>query len=558
MNDKDRTKEQLINELVELRRRIPELEKSEAEYEEMKREVGKYRGHLEEVVSTRTYRLETLNNQLQQELVRCRQVEHYLNELVKELQCLYGINRIAARLELSIDEVLREVVYIMPQSWQYPEITSARITINGRVFKTANYKDSRWKQSSDIRMYGDKVGEVEVIYMEKRPEIDEGPFLKEERMLIDSVAEQLARIIESRQAEETLRQSEEKLRLTFESATEGIIVTDLEGKIMELNQSAVNLYGCDGKEELFGRNALELVAVSDRARVVEKFNEALEDNHVRDVEYMFLRRDGSEVPVQLSAAILRDTSGSPTGFMSINTDITERKKMQEQFIVTDRLASIGELASGIAHELNNPLTSIIGFSELLLDKDVPDDVKEDLRVINREAQRTSGVVRNLLTFARKHETESQPADINDAIQKVLELRAYEHRVNNIQVNAHFDADLPEIIANSFQLQQVFLNIIINAEHSMIKTHGGGTLTITTEQAGDVIRISLADDGSGITRENLGHLFDPFFTTKGVGEGTGLGLSICHGIVTEHGGRIYAESELGKGATFIVELPFSKS
>jgi signal transduction histidine kinase len=139
---------------------------------------------------------------------------------------------------------------------------------------------------------------------------------------------------------------------------------------------------------------------------------------------------------------------------------------------------------------------------------------------------------------------------------VLELRAYEEKVNNIRVNTRFAADLPQVTADYFQLQQVFLNIIINAEYFMIEAHNKGTLTVTTERLGDIIRASLADDGPGILAENLGHLFDPFFTTKEVGRGTGLGLSICHGIITEHGGQIYAESELGKGVTFIVELPVS--
>jgi signal transduction histidine kinase len=146
--------------------------------------------------------------------------------------------------------------------------------------------------------------------------------------------------------------------------------------------------------------------------------------------------------------------------------------------------------------------------------------------------------------------------INGVIEKVLELRAYEQRVSNIQINTQFAPDLPEIMADYFQLQQVFLNIVINAEHFMIEAHKRGTLAITTERIGDTIRASFTDDGPGISKENLGHLFNPFFTTKEVGKGTGLGLSICHGIITEHGGRIYAESKLGKGTTFVVELPIT--
>ena len=228
--------------------------------------------------------------------------------------------------------------------------------------------------------------------------------------------------------------------------------------------------------------------------------------------------------------------------------------MQEQLIMQDRLASIGQLTSGVAHELNNPLTGVIGFSELLLQRELPDDVKQDLKTINDEAQRTARIVKNLLTFARKQPEEKQPLDINESIQRVLELRAYEQKVNNIQVNTRFVPDLPQVMGNNSQLQQVFFNIVINAEFFMLQAHGRGTLTVTTEKAGDCVRASFADDGPGISEENMRRLFIPFFTTKEVGKGTGLGLSICQGIIAEHGGRIWAESELGKGATFILELP----
>ena len=236
-------------------------------------------------------------------------------------------------------------------------------------------------------------------------------------------------------------------------------------------------------------------------------------------------------------------------------DISERKRqVEEQQLTTDRLASIGELASGLAHELNNPLTGVIGFSQLLLSKNLPDEIREDIEIIYSEAKRAADVMKNLLIFARKHSPVKQLVDINGVIERVLTLRAYEHRVENIQVVTRLAADLPLTMADFFQLQQVFLNIIINAEHFMLRAHQRGTLTIATRRVGNTIIVSFADDGPGISKEDLVYLFDPFFTTKGVGEGTGLGLSICHGIVTEHNGLLYAESEPGKGATFVVELP----
>ncbi len=485
------------------------------------------------------------------------ELEVRVEERIKELQCVYDIDKIGANPGLTIDEMCQEVVKILPRSWQYPEITCAKITIDSKEFKTKNYEDSKWMQSSDIKIYRAKAGEVTVIYLEERPKLDEGPFLKEERQLIDSVAEQLARNIETKQAQKALAESEDKYRAIFNEARDGIVLIDYEtGSIVDCNREFENQTGRKLKQ--LQRMKTWEIRPPEKIEVAKRRFLEIKRGRRRlggSVDLEFQKPNGAIVNIEFVSKKIN--IGDKEFVQSISRDITERKKMQEQLIITDRLASIGELASGIAHELNNPLTSVIGFSDLLLDKDVPDDVKEDLDVINREAKRTARVVKGLLTFARKQADEKQSVDINKDIQAVLDLRAYEQKISNIEVDAHFATNLPEIIANGPQLQQVFINIIINAEHFMTESHGRGTLTITTEQVGDIIRASFADDGPGIAKDTLGHLFDPFFTTKEVGKGTGLGLSISYGIITSHGGRIYAESELGKGATFVVELPVSK-
>jgi len=364
-------------------------------------------------------------------------------------------------------------------------------------------------------------------------------------------------ITEHKQVEEALRESREQLRKMFESVTDGISVIDLNGVITEVNQRMVAIHEFSSKDELLGRSAFELVAPRDHERIATNMREAIKQGRIRSMEYTLLKANGTEFPGELSTNVLKNASGNPAGHITIVRDITERKGMQEQLMLTDRLASIGELASGIAHELNNPLTSIIGFSQLLMEKkDTADDVKEDLGLVHSEAQRAAGIVKNLLTFARKHAPVKQLSQINGIIEDVLRLRAYEQKVSNIEVIKQFDPKLPQIMIDHFQIRQVFLNLIINAEYFMAEAHNRGTLTITTKSSDSIVKISFADDGPGISKENLSRIFSPFFTTKEVGKGTGLGLSICHGIVAEHGGSMSARSQLGKGATFVVELPIS--
>ncbi len=233
----------------------------------------------------------------------------------------------------------------------------------------------------------------------------------------------------------------------------------------------------------------------------------------------------------------------------------ERKEMEQKAQVSSRLSTIGELASGMAHEINNPLVSVVGFSQLMMERgDLPEEVRERLGLINTGGMRIASIVERLISFARRQKLERAYTSINDTIEEVIGLRAYEMKAGNIEVSTQLDPDLPWTVADAGQLQQVFLNIVINAEKEMKEAHGGGKLSIKTEAIDKTIRISFKDDGPGIAKENLERIFDPFFTTREVGEGAGLGLSICHGIIAEHNGWIYASSKRRKGATIIVELP----
>ena len=360
-------------------------------------------------------------------------------------------------------------------------------------------------------------------------------------------------ITEHKHAEERLRYQAKLLA----NITDAVIATDIQYNIQYWNQMAENQYGWTASEVI--GHPLEMFITNDYlGNPLDSILQNISQVGYWKGEVTQNRRDGVRIPILITLSIIKDDTGQPAGFIAINRDITERKRMEQQLIMQDRLATIGQLTAGIAHEINNPLTSVIGFSELLLERDLPRDVKDDLNVIRDGATRTAEIVKNLLTFARRKPQEKILTDINENIRNTLALRSHEMQVNNIEIVTHLAANLPRVTGNLGQLQQVFLNIIVNAEFFMLEAHQKGTLTITTEQIGDFIRASFTDDGPGISEAGMKNLFTPFYTTKDVGKGTGLGLSICHGIITEHGGRIYTKSEPGKGATFIVELPVASA
>jgi PAS domain S-box-containing protein len=365
-------------------------------------------------------------------------------------------------------------------------------------------------------------------------------------------------ITERKKMEEALRQSEANYRTLFNSSVIGMYVLDVETmKVIMGNASAAKMFGLPSAEEAVGANLLDFIPPENRENVLDiVVKEPFEHDLRRSHEVEAITKDGRRIWVSMTGARIMH-GGRPAGLIS-SADITDQKRQNERLMTTDRLASVGELAAGAAHELNNPLASIIGLSELLMEKDTPNYIRKDLAMIRDEARRAANVTSSLLTFARKRRPVKQPTQINAIIDDVLKLRAYAHKLNCIDVERHLAPDLPEILADPVQMQQVFLNIVINAEYFMLQAHNRGRLTITTKRQTDGVAVAFADDGPGIPPENLSRIFDPFFTTKEAGKGTGLGLSICHGIVAAHGGQIYARSQLGGGATISIELPIDGS
>jgi PAS domain S-box-containing protein len=355
------------------------------------------------------------------------------------------------------------------------------------------------------------------------------------------------------QSQEFLTKSEQLYSTLVEKSNDGIVIID-KGLLKFANTKMTDITGYTA-EDLNERSFTDLISNEYKEFVTDDFQRRTSGNHLPDkYETTMLSKDGRKIFVEISLNTIELDKKAVV--IALIRDITMRKLVQEQLITTDRLASIGELAAGVAHELSNPLTSVMGYTQLLLEQDVPVNFKKDLEIVNTEARRAADVTKNLLMFARRYAPEKQLINVNELIEKVLEIRSYEQKINNIKVIKELTPDIKPVIGDTSQLQQVFINIIINAEYSMIKAHHGGVLRVSTRNIDNSVKISFADDGIGIPGKDIPRIFDPFFTTKDLIRGTGLGLSICHGIITRHNGKIYAESESGQGATFIIELPVS--
>jgi signal transduction histidine kinase/CheY-like chemotaxis protein len=368
-------------------------------------------------------------------------------------------------------------------------------------------------------------------------------------------------IEERKQVEIALRTAEENWRHSFNSLEETMIIFNKEYKVMNINSSGLALLD-KNKNEIIGVKCDEIMPCYDRCasnclldRVFtlsktehnEWYDERLNKHFAVTCTPVF----SEEGQVSKCLYLIKDIS------LRVEAE-TKEKLLQQELNLTSRLASIGEVAAGITHEINNPLTSVIAFAQMLSQKEFPEDTKEAIDVINDGAERIANIVDKLLTFARRHKKGREYIDINDIINSIVEMRSYEMRNNNIEIILDLLPDLPRTMANIGELQQVFLNIVINAEQAiLLSKYKEGKICIETGVIGDNIRINIIDDGPGIPEEYIEKLFDPFFTTKDENGGTGLGLSISYGIIKEHGGKIYAQSPEGQGATFVIELPIIK-
>lgn len=361
----------------------------------------------------------------------------------------------------------------------------------------------------------------------------------------------------ARRLEKEITRSRQLIEAISEHAPIGIMLLDAQGMVVEANPAAVALFGAPNVHALAGHFFTALCAQAP-AGLADMLAQAFARPRETWPNIRLTSHFGANLHCDITVVPARLESEQPDRLILLMADVSMQAALQQNLIQTEKLSAIGEIVAGVAHELNNPLTGILGYAQLLNKGKVDPAVRSRLEHIMAEAERCRRIVQNLLSFARHHESEKRICNINDVLADTLALREYQLRIDGIAVDATLAEGLPSVLADTHEMQRVFLNIINNAQQALATVENGEKrLTIRTGVKGRFVEILFHNDGPAIPEAIQSKVFDPFFTTKGIGEGTGLGLSVSYGIVSDHGGRILLDSKEGEGVTFTVLLPLSE-
>ncbi len=346
--------------------------------------------------------------------------------------------------------------------------------------------------------------------------------------------------------------AEQRYRTLFQNVQEGVFISTPAGRFLDFNEAFLRMMGYPSREALMGVDITSTCFVLPEDR--EYYKRLLRENgSVHNFEYQLRRHGGDVMTVSESSVAVRSSAGAVLCYQGFVRDVTERKRDQERLLQREKLAAIGQMIAGVAHELNNPLTAILGYSQLLADgPHVTPRGAEFVAKIYKQTGRTHRIVQNLLRFASQRQPERALLNLPEILDDTLALREYDLKLNNITVHRDGDAPLPAPLGDAHQIQQVFLNILTNAMDAILQHARGGEIWVRTGALDGAVEVTFTDSGRGV--ENPLRVFDPFYTTKAVGQGTGLGLSICYGIVRDHGGEITVRNSPPRGATFSVLLP----
>ncbi|HEX4684697.1 MAG TPA: ATP-binding protein [Gemmatimonadaceae bacterium] len=540
------------------------------------REERRLTASLEEAVASRTSQLEDaqrvlqrmwwLGQQITLELNPQRVLERFLEAVVDIAQAEGGVVGM-----IGDDGKLHVVVgtgcgaSLVGMSSPITGSAMGRVIRSGVPWTVTNGSDHR--DELDERLFDRVAGSIKglaIVPIARRGERigavtvgtkDERTFTAADLERIEAMGDLLSVALENAELVETLRQAEWRFRTLFRAAPDAVFTVLQSGRIREANDAVRDVTGLDPLQ-VVGRPVVDLVSEPERDKLRAALRSTFDGVPTRiEVTFQQITSRGSGPRRVVALAMSRLPEADPPSVLLVGRDMTSEREMRLRLMESDRLAAVGELVAGVAHEVNNPLSSISAFAQLLLrDGGLTTSQRDSIDVIRSETLRASQVVKDLLAFARRSEPQREPIDLNSVVQRTLRLRGYQLTSNRISVESSLANELPAVIGDARQLQQVCLNLVTNAIQAMASLGNAGTLFVSTRPEGTDVVLEMRDTGPGIDEDARGHIFEPFFTTKGEGEGTGLGLSVSYGIVAAHGGTVEVPQTSCAGTTFRVRLP----
>jgi PAS domain S-box-containing protein len=528
MNDEKKTREQLLEELNSLRNSLVELETIEAEHR-----------NLEQELENRTRELE---------------------ERVKELNCLYSISRLFEEKGMSSNGVLQRIIDIVPLSLRSPENNCARITLKDQTIETRNFVESPRKLASDIIVHGNRIGSLEIFCLKEEPGRCGKHFLKEEEHLVRAVTELMGRIIEQKQTEKALLESEERFRCLVENSPTAIFIIQ-DGQIVYENPEEKKLSG--PVVQLFRHGNLENIHPDDFEKVREGFQKIVSGEiEFLDMDFRFYPRDKKDGDPGMKWVNCRASLVEYFGRQAIlvnKLDVTRTKELERLLRIEDKMSSLGRVASGIAHEIRSPLSGINiylnNLEKIFEQAESREKVKEIIRQLQSASSKIESVIRRVIDFSKPSEPKFILTDINQPIGEAMNLSSVTLRKSGIALIKTLAEDLPPCHIDPHLIGQVILNLMTNAAEAMKKTEGAKRIEITSSMQESCIVLSVSDSGPGVPFHLRRKVFDPFYTTKD--DSTGIGLTLCERIITDHGGTLTVLTSKWGGAEFKAEIPIER-
>jgi PAS domain S-box-containing protein len=477
-----------------------------------------------------------------------------LGERIKELNCLFGVSRLVEKRNISLDDIFQGVVDLIPPACQYPQITCARLNINQQEFQSENFRETAWRLDKEIIVNNRPSGRITVCYLEKMPESDEGPFLAEEKSLIDALAERLGRIIERKKVEEALQASEKRFRRLVEHSLAGISIVQ-DTQVVYQNKEQERLLGTLPRSYILGD--YDNIHPDD-VEMVRKLSRDITTGKITtlDVEFRYAPKGDMANLIWIHCRAHKIVFRQKESVLVNMMDMTQIKELEKLLLIQDKMASLGRVAAGIAHEIRNPLSGINIYLNTL-EKffrrgEGEEKVKDVFHHLLSASRKIESVIRRVMDFSKPSEPNFIVADVNKSVYEAIKLTSVTLRKSGIKLEKMLTDDLPKCRLDPQQIEEVILNLVNNAADAMRTMAGEKKIMVTSSANDKYVTEKVIDSGPGILLENKDTVFDPFFTTKS--DSTGIGLSICHRIIADHGGKIDVQTSKWGGAEFCISIP----